>query len=271
MKENSKKIKIAAIQMKSVMKDTKHNLEKAIHFIKEAAKEGTKIACLPELFYSGYHLEGDEFRKVAEKADGKMFQTLSKVAKDRGIYINASYAEKTDIPGMLHNSTMMIDDMGKLICNTRKVYLWGNEKLLFRSGNKFPVFDTPFGRVGMLICYDAEFPEPMRIMALKGAELILVPSVWSKVAKPRWDIDLAGGALYNLLFTVGINTIHDGACGNSKIVHPTGEVIIQASMDKEEIIYSEIDLDDVAKTRVRIPYMNDFKTHTFSMEALKQF
>lgn len=267
--KNDRKIKIAAIQMKSVMKDTTHNLEKAIHYIEEASKEGANLACLPELFYSGYHLEGDEFREVAEKNDGKMFQTLSRVAKDRNILINASYPERTDIPGMIHNSTMMIDYNGELLDNVRKTYLWGKEKMLFRAGNQFRVFDTPYGKMGMLICYDAEFPEPMRILALKGAELVLVPSVWSIGAKPRWDIDLAAGALYNLMFTVGINTIDDGACGSSKIVHPTGKVLNEASQDQEEIVYSDIDLDDVGKTRVKIPYINDFKIQTFTLDALK--
>lgn len=266
-----KKIKIAAVQMKSIMKDTGHNLSKAINFIQEAALKGANIVCLPELFYSGYHLNKEEFFLLAERSDGPMYQVLSKVAKEKGVYILASFPEKADLPGVIYNSSMLINDKGSIAGNMRKVYLWGKEKLIFREGDRFPVFDTPLGKIGILICYDAEFPEPVRIMALKGAQLILIPSVWSLGAKHRWDIDLTAGALYNLLFIAGINTIGDGACGNSKVVSPRGEILIEASVDREEIIYCDIDLGDVEKTRMEIPYMQDFKHETFSMDALNKF
>ncbi|MCC5911140.1 MAG: carbon-nitrogen hydrolase family protein [Clostridiaceae bacterium] len=266
-----KKFKIAVVQMKSEMKDTKYNLKKAIDFIEKAKNKGADIVCLPELFYSGYHLHREEFLAAAEKADGHMYQELSKVAKDKNLYIIGGYPEKTEVPGIVYNSSLMIDNNGSLVGNMRKVYLWGKEKLSFREGNKFPVFDTPFGRIGMLICYDIEFPEPPRIMALKGAEIILAPSVWSKEGENRWDIDLPAAALYNVLFTVGINTIDNGACGKSKIVNPRGDVITEASIDKEEIIYANIDLNHILKHRAKIPYMNDFKPETFNIDAIKTF
>lgn len=262
-----RRVKIAAVQMKSVMKDVKGNLDKAIDFIEKAVKNEANIICLPELFYSGYHLEKEEFYSVAEKVDGFMFRTLAKVAKDNKVHIIAPYPEITDIPGVLYNSALMIDDYGNLAGNMRKVYLWEKEKLSFRAGSQFPIMNTSIGKIGILICADAEWFEPSRILALKGAELIFVPSVWSMGAKPRWDIDLTAGALYNLLFMAGVNTIEDGACGSSKIVNPKGEVLVQASIEREEIIYSDIDLQDVLQARIKIPYMRDFKPETFSMEA----
>ncbi|MDD4088299.1 MAG: carbon-nitrogen hydrolase family protein [Tissierellia bacterium] len=263
--------RIAAIQMKSAMGDTKLNLDKAIHNIEEANKQGAKIVCLPELFYQGYHLDKEGFMKTADTQDGDMFQALSKIAKDKSMFIIAPYAEKTSIPGMIYNSSLFIGDKGELIGNMRKVYLWGSEKLLFREGNKFPVFSTSLGKIGILICYDAEYPEPSRIMAWKGAELIFVPSVWSIGAKPRWDIDLAGGALYNLLYTVGVNTIDNGACGTSKIVSPMGITLAEASKDKEEIIYSDVSMQNVIEARTKIPYINDFKLETFNVDAFENF
>ena len=108
-------------------------------------------------------------------------------------------------------------------------------------------------------------------MAWKGAELIFVPSVWSIGAKPRWDIDLAGGALFNLLYTVGVNTVENGACGTSKVVSPMGLTLVEESIDEEEIIYSDINMNDVIEARTKIPYINDFKLETFKLEAFENF
>ncbi len=269
--KKDRRIKIAVVQMKSEQGDRKINLERGIGFIKEAAGNGANIACLPELFYNGYHLSSEEMQKSAEQVDGPMVQALRKVAKDKKIYIIAGYAESVEIPGRVYNSAVFIDDKGEMIGNMRKVNSWGQEKLKFREGKEFPVYDTPLGKIGIMICYDVEFPEPARIMALKGAELIFVPAVWSIPAESRWHIDLSAAALYNLLFTVGSNPVGDGACGSSKIVGPEGIVLAEASKEKEEILYCDIDLDDVIKTRARIPYFNDFKEDTFSMDAVNRY
>ncbi|RQD67660.1 MAG: carbon-nitrogen hydrolase family protein [Tindallia sp. MSAO_Bac2] len=257
--------------MKSVMKDTKHNLNKAIDLTEKAAKEGAELICLPELFYQGYHLSQQEFFQAAERPDGVMYQELAKVAKEKQLHIVAPYAEKTDMPGVIYNSAILINDKGQLQGNMRKVYLWGEESTKFRAGDKYPVYETALGNIGIMICYDIEFPEPPRIQALKGAELILAPSVWSLTGEPRWDIDLPAAALYNGLFTVGVNTIDNGACGKSKIVGPKGIVIDEAPKDKEMTLITEINLDDIYQARKDIPYLKDFREDTFSMEAIHRY
>ncbi len=264
-------IRIALIQMQPEQGNTKKNLERGIEFINEASDNGATIVCLPELFYSGYHLDSKKLQELAEPSDGPMVQTLCKVAKEKGVYIIAGYAESVEIMGRMYNAAVFIDNKGTILGNMRKVYAWGQEKEKFREGNKFPVYDTPLGKIGIMICYDCEFPEPMRIMALKGAELVFVPSVWSIPAERRWEIDLAGGALYNLMFTAGANTVGDGSCGSSQVVGPNGVVRALASKDNEEILYCDIDLNEVMATRSRIPYLNDFKEETFSMDALNKF
>ena len=266
-----RKFRVACIQMKSVMKDTEKNLEKAIRLIEEAAENNADIVCLPELFYTGYHLTAHDLQEVAEPNDGVMVQRLQEVAKKNKVYIIGGYAESVKILGRMYNSAIFINDKGEVLGNMRKVYAWGEERIKFREGDKFPVFDTPLGKIGIMICYDAEFPEPMRIMALKGAEVVFVPSVWSFNAEKRWHVDLEGGALYNLFYTIGTNTIDDGACGSSKIVSPYAKTLAQASTDKEETIYAEIDLEEVVKARSAIPYLNDFKESTFSMDAVTKY
>ncbi|SCZ76380.1 nitrilase-related carbon-nitrogen hydrolase [Acidaminobacter hydrogenoformans] len=271
MAVREKQYKIALIQMRSIQGDTIANLDHAEKFIREAAEKGARIACLPELFYTGYHLDSENFQRLAEPADGFLIQHLSKLARELQIYIIGGYAEATALPGRIYNSAIFIDDQGHVIGNMRKVYAWGQEKLKFREGNAFPVYDTPLGKIGLMICYDVEYPEPARIMVLKGAQLIFVPAVWSIPAERRWHVDLAGNALFNVLYMAGSNPVGDGACGCSKVVSPMGEVIVEASSDAEEIVYAEISLEEVVNARAKLPYFNDFKEDTFSMSALEKY
>ncbi len=264
-------VKVSLVQMKSEQGKSSINLERGIEFIREAADNGAEIICLPELFYGGYHLDSREMQEVAEPSDGPFVQSLSKLCKELGVYVIAGYAESVNILGRMYNSAIFIDNKGEVIGNMRKVYAWGDEKLKFREGNEFPVFDTPLGKIGIMICYDAEFPEPARIMALKGAELVFVPAVWSIPAERRWHVDLTGNALFNLMFMAGCNPVGDGACGQSQVVGPDGEVRAIASATEEEIIYCDVDLNEVVATRSRIPYLNDFKEDTFSMDAIKKY
>ena len=270
MKE--RKLKIAIGQMEVAQGDTNKNLEKMMNMIEEASAENCDIITFPELAYTGYFLESEELQVLSETVTGYMVESLKKKARECKIHIIAGYAEADEsIPGRMFNSCIFIDDDGNVIENMRKVYAWGQEKLKFREGNKFPVVQTKFGKVGMLICYDVELPEPSRIEALKGAEIIFTSAVWSIPAERRWHVDLAGNALFNVLFTVGANTVGDGTCGLSKVVAPNGEVIAEASKENEELLITEIDLSDVLKERSRLPYLNDFKEDTFSIDAINKY
>lgn len=269
MKE--RKVKIALGQFASVQGDTQYNLNKMLEMTDKAADEGADLVVFPELAYSGYFCPSYQMQQCAEKQDGPFVQAMRKKAKDRGIHIIAGYPEAGPIPGKLYNSCIFVDDEGNVIENMRKVYAWGQEKLIFAEGRRYPVVNTKFGKVGMLICYDVEYPEPARIEALKGAEIIVDCSVWSVPAERRWHVDLAGNALFNLLFTVGCNTIGDNLCGSSMIVGPDGEERKVASRTEEELLVHEIDLNEILEIRSRIPYINDFKEDTFSMDALNRY
>ncbi|BCV24119.1 nitrilase-related carbon-nitrogen hydrolase [Gelria sp. Kuro-4] len=255
-------ITIAAIQMASQLANKAANWAKAKELLAVAARQGAQIACLPELFLQGYHLSREEFVALAETQD-QVVQRVQPVARELGLYIVAPYAEQSKIPGIIYNSALLCSPEGHAVGNMRKVYLWGEEKLKFRSGSTFPVFDTPLGRLAILICYDAEFSEPPRIVALQGAELVFIPSVWSVRASNRWSVELAAAALYNQYFVVGVNTIGEGICGASKVVNPRGETVIEALRESEQVICATIDLEDVAAYRSEVPYFSDLKVDTF--------
>jgi len=264
-------VRIAIGQFKVIQGDTQKNLEKCLEMASQAADKGADIICLPELVYNGYHLTSEQFQEQAEPIDGPFVQTLRKLAKEKSIYIIAGYAQSVDIPGRIYNSAIFISDKGEVIGNMSKVNAWGQEKLKFRNGDEFPVYDTPLGKIGIMICYDVEFPEPARIMALKGAELVFVPAVWSIPAARRWDVDLAGNALFNVYFMAGANPVGDDACGTSKVVGPDGEVRGEASKTDEELLICDIDLQEVIGVRSRLPYLNDFREDTFSMDAVTKY
>lgn len=266
-----RKIRLALAQIHSEPGNKTVNWERGAALIRQAAQEKADLICFPELFFGGYFLPSEQMQKVAEPKDGPFVQQLCQLSKECGIHVIAGYAEATEITGRIYNSAVFVSDKGSVIGNMRKVYAWGDEKKIFRNGDKFPVFDTSIGRIGLMICYDAEFPEPARIMALKGAELVLVPSVWSIGAKHRWEIDLSGNALFNLMFVAGVNTIQDGCCGCSQVVGPDGVVRAIAEEAKEELLFCDIDLDEIQQVRSRIPYMNDFKEDTFSMDAVTKY
>jgi len=265
-------VKIALGQFRSVQGDTRANLNKMLEMIDQASEAGADLIVFPELAYSGYFNPSYVMQRLAEPREGPFVQAMCKAAKEKRIHIIAGYPEAGPIPGKLFNSAIFVNDEGAVIENMRKVYAWGSEKLIFAEGNRFPVVQTKFGKVGMLICYDVEYPEPARIEALKGAEIIVDCSVWSiDPAEHRWHVDLQGNALFNLLFMVGCNTVGDNVCGSSMIVGPDGEERAVASRTEEELLIHEIDLDEILAIRSRIPYINDFKEDTFSMDALKKY
>ena len=135
-----------------------------------------------------------------EREDGEFVRGICEAAKKNGICIVAGFAERGD-SNDIYNTAVFADRQGKIAGKARKVYLWKSEKKRFKQGEEFPVFETEFGRAAILICYDLEFPEPARIAALKGARMIFCPAAWSVPARNRWDLDLKGSSLYNLLFT----------------------------------------------------------------------
>ena len=268
-----KKIKIALAQIKIEQKNIEKNCKKIFKKIEEAAKENVDIICFPELATIGYTITTDELQNLPEDFENTFIEKLQEKAKFFKIHILVGYLESktTKKSRDFYNSCIFIDDDGKILANARKVYLWKKEKTKFKAGDKFIVKDTKFGKIGILLCYDLEFPEPARIECLKGAEIIFVPSLWSLNAENRWHIDLAANSLFNLLFIAGCNAVGDSCCGKSKIVEPDGSILIEASGTKEELLLATIDLAKLDDIRAKIPYLSDFKSDTFSIETLKKY
>ncbi|WP_125140164.1 carbon-nitrogen hydrolase family protein [Clostridium transplantifaecale] len=251
-----KNVRIALGQMEAVQGDTQANMAKMERMAAEAAAGGADVICFPELSYTGYFVKKDRLLEIAETENGEFYRRISRTARENGICIVAGFAERG--PGEdIYNTAVFADRAGRIAGKARKVYLWKSEKKRFVRGEEFPVFNTEFGGVAILTCYDLEFPEPARIAALKGAKLIFCPAAWSVPARNRWDLDLMACSLYNMVFTAGANFSDELCCGASGVAGPAGSMIDQSQGQKEEIVFADIDLDEADRQREDIPYFDD--------------
>lgn len=270
-------LKIAIAQIKSFHGECEKNLNKALEIIEEVSKNGADIIAFPELFYTGYFNRRKTFHELAEFSNGYLYTKLKEAAVKYNISIIMGYCEKKeDFPNEIFNSIMFIDNKGKLLCSYNKIYCWKEEKRTFRQGDKLFVCETEFGKIGLLNCYDIEFPELFRILHFKGAELVICPAVWSNWIGHRWHSSLMAGAINNLFFVAGVNTSGETPagkklCGDSKVISPFGDIVANASADNEEILYSIINLDDVIKIREEYPIWEDYHYDMFDKNLLKKY
>lgn len=250
------KVKVAAVQIHSHPGQIARNRERALQMIEAAAKQGAKLVVLPELWHTGYHLPYETFCTLAD-AEGEMLEVMQATAKRWGIVLIVPFAERAE--DQLFITLAVIEADGKILGTYRKSFLWGREKEIFVPGEKqYKLFHTSVGALGALICYDIEFPEPSRLLTLKGAQLLVVPSVWSVQAEPRWDIQLPARALDNTVFVLGVNTTGEGSCGKSKALAPDGRLLAEASREREELLLVEMDWTELDQVRQKIPYLRDF-------------
>ncbi len=245
--------------MTPVLGDVQTNLKRGIEFIRQVANEADLIV-FPELWTTGYYLSKQVFEKLAETQDGPTINALREEALRANAVIISSFAEK-DSDGRLYISATVIDQNGELLGVVRKSLLWSLENEIFEMGEiNYPVFETIHAKIGVLICYEMEFPEPSRLLALEGAELVVCPSVWSVAASRRWDIQLPARALDNTIFIMGVNTVGNNSCGKSKLVGPMGDIIAEASDSREDVLLRVVDIKSLYWARDQNRYLEDYRT-----------
>lgn len=246
-------VTLAAIQMEVKLGEKEKNIEHSLNLITEAAEKGAKLIVLPELCNTGYAFSTkEEVYPLAEKVfQGETVDAWTKTAEKLGVYICGGIAELDEDGIRLFNTSVLVGPNG-YIGRYRKLHLWNTEKYFFEPGDEgLPVFHTPIGKIGMLICYDMWFPEAFRTLALKGADLVCCPVNW--VDSRNEEIRNMGtnmaivNANNNNFFVVAADRIGKERRarfpGRSIIVDPNGCTCAPiASHDKEEIIIAEVDL-----------------------------
>ena len=249
------RFKLALIQMDCEFLNVDANLEKAEKRIREAKANDADMVCLPEAFNTGYYCFNYlAMCELAEPLDGKSITAMRKLARELDVYILAPILYSVE-EGVVENTAVLISGSGEILGTYSKTHLFGDETLYIKRGNRYPVFNTKFGPVGILICYDLCFPETATILANRGAGVIICPAAWrgGSYLKEWLDIDVAARALDNTLFVALLNRV--GAlpnapfCGGTQVVGPTGKLLQSCSFDEEEILYQEIDLNEVIETR----------------------
>ena len=257
------KIKVAAVQMSCSWK-IEENISKAKILIDKAAKKGANIILLQELFQTPYfciQYDEDIFKLAQTFENNKILDQMSKIAKDLNVVLPISFFEKDN--NAYFNSIAVINADGNILGKYRKSHIPDGpgylEKYYFNPGNTgFKVWETKFGKIGIGICWDQWFPEAARIMALKGAEILFYPTaigdeIMSEYdSSSAWQRVMQGHAAANIVPVVASNrigseTVKDqtnGFYGKSFICDRTGNIISEASKDKEEIIIAEIDIEE---------------------------
>ncbi len=286
---------VGLIQM-SCSDDPERNLVKAGDRVREAAARGAQIVCLQELFRSLYFCqeENAELFDLAEPIPGPSTQALSALAAELGVVIVGSLFEKR-APGVYHNTAVVFDADGALLGLYRKMHIPDDplyyEKYYFTPGDLgFRAFDTRFGRVAPLVCWDQWYPEAARLAALRGAQLLVYPTaigwhpaekaVWGERQREAWKTIQRSHAIANGLFVAAVNRVGvekplEGSAskpadyqgieffGESFVCGPLGDVIGQAGSEEQTLVV-ECDFRRIEETRRGWPFLRDRRIDAYA-------
>jgi len=272
MKDN---FRIGLCQMK-VVDDKKLNLDKAKEMIDRAAKEGAEMIILPEMFNCPY--DTNKFKAYAEsRGSSKSLKVVSNAAKNHGVYLIAgSIPELLD--GKIYNSCFIFDRKGQILDVHRKMHLFDvdipdiefKESETITAGNRLTVVETDPIKIGVAICYDMRFPELFRLMALKNADLMVVPGAFNMTTGPaHWKTTVRARAIDNQTYVAAVSSASNKylsyvAYGHSIIADPWGKVIGEAGYG-EEIIYATIDIHYLKDVREELPLMKNRRTDIYEL------
>jgi len=281
---------IAGLLQLSFTSDIKENMKKTLSQVEKAAKKGANVICLPELYRSLYFCqkEDPDFFDFAETIPGPSTIVFQKTAKKLKVAIIVPVFEKRS-HGLYHNSAVIIDADGEILGIYRKMHIPDDpayyEKYYFTPGDLgFEAFQTKFGKIGSLICWDQWYPEGARLTALKGATILFYPTAigwhpsekekYGKAQRDSWITIQRSHAIANGVYVASVNRVglekpikeQQGIefWGSSFIADPQGVIIAEASADKEEILLAEINLEHLESIRRNWPFLRDRRIDAYA-------
>ena len=283
-----KNLTIALVQM-ACGADSNENVSSAVAKVEEAARRGAKVVCLPELFRSQYfcQMEDAALFDLAESIPGPSTEALSKVAGQFNVVMVVPVFERRTA-GLYHNSVVVIDSDGSIAGMYRKMHVPDDpayyEKFYFTPGDRgFQAIQTSAGKIGTLICWDQWYPEAARLTTLQGAEILFYPTAigWHPSEKAQegesqrsaWQTIQRSHAIANGVFVAAVNRVGhekpdaggDGIefWGSSFVCDPFGTILAEASIDKEEILFAEVNMGRVEEVRRNWPFLRDRRVDAY--------
>lgn len=245
-------MKILLAQMDILLGEKERNVKKARDIIQ---KSDSDIIVFPELFTTGF-----DYENLETLAEYRPFETVAKLQESCGkSLISGSILERD---GKQFYNTMFLADGSKVLGYYRKFHIFDKEKESFSPGRDLSVINSPFGKIGMAICYDIRFPEYFRAMVKKDAHIFIIPSEFPKPRLNHWRVLLQARAIENQCFIIAVNRVGKDKrleyFGHSLVIDPWGEIIYEAA-EEEGTAPVEIDLSLVERIRKDFSVLDDIK------------
>lgn len=268
-------MKLSLLQMKT-MATPEENIGKIKAMLKKAKAAGADMAVLPEMCCCPY--ENSAFVKYAMERDSAFLQEIAETAKELGLYIVAGSIPLAS-DGKIYNASFVYNNKGEYVCAHRKTHLFdinvpGGQYFMesdtFTAGRDVTTFDTPWGKFGLIICYDIRFPELSRLLALEGVQAIIVPAAFNMTTGPaHWELSFRMRALDNQVFMAGCAPARDMASsyhawGHSIVTDPWGSVVEQLD-ERESILTVELDFEKVETVREQLPLLKHRRTDLYDV------
>ena len=253
--------------------DKRENLKKSVDFVAEAAGKGADLICFPEfqMAFSPGSQSAAQLADVAETIRGNFVSTLAAAAKKNRIGIVAAIYEKSGRPNRVYDTAVMISPAGKAAAVYRKLHLYNalgfkESAKLVPGKNIIRPIKTNAGSVGLQICYDLRFPEMSRILAVKGADVLVAPSAWvaGEMKVEHWQTMVKARAIENGSYVVAPDQMGNTYCGRSMAVDPFGVVLVD--MDQREgVEVVDIDRSRVQNVRKSLPLLKNRRTDIYKL------
>ena len=263
----------------TIAKISQAMMAKHLQMVEDAAAKGVQILCFQELFNGPYFCAEQNpcwYEMAEEIPNGPIVKAMQEAAKKHAMVLVVPMYEREQA-GVYYNTAAVIDADGSYLGKYRKSHIpqvnpgfW--EKFYFRPGNLgYPVFQTRYAKVGVYICYDRHFPEGARALGLNGAEIVFNPSATvAGLSEYLWKLEQPAHAAANGYFIGAINRIGTEApwgigefYGSSYFCNPRGEIVAQASRDKEELLVSDLNFDQIQEVRNTWQFYRDRRPETY--------
>lgn len=255
---------IAAAQLRASAHPDE-NLAKAQSALRRAVARGAKLIIFPEVFMawlSPGNFKATAARSVSQSLDGPFVRGLMQEARQQGVWVIAGMletAEGAENIDKTYNTTVVINDQGQLVTSYRKTHMYDafghRESDVFVSADRlFTPIETPFGRMGLFVCYELRIPEIARTQAVQGVDFFVVPTAWvnGPLKEVHWRHLVIARAIENTAYMLTCGQCGNQYMGRSLLVDPMGVVLAEGS-EEENLLYAEVDLDRIARVREQLP------------------